>query len=103
MKYSYIWKTLMDQGLLMTGGSDCPVETYDPLKGIHAAVNRQDIDGNPEGGFMAKEKLSLYQAFCLFTKNIHYATGNQDNLGNLVISSCSDRILLLLIQKIYLN
>jgi predicted amidohydrolase YtcJ len=90
MKYSYIWKTLIDQGFLMTGGSDCPVETYDPLKGIHAAVNRQDIDGNPAGGFMAREKLSVYQAFSLFTKNIHYATGDQNNLGTLETGKFGD-------------
>ena len=83
MKYAYIWKTLMEDGLLMTGGSDCPVESYDPIKGIHAAVNRQDIDGNPPNGFRPEEKLSVYQAFSLFTKNMHYATGDESVLGTL--------------------
>lgn len=46
-KGTYAWKTLQDAGMIITGGSDCPVETYDPIKGIYAAVTRKDFDGYP--------------------------------------------------------
>lgn len=77
-------------GLLQTGGSDCPVETYEPLKGLYAAVNRQDMDGYPEHGFLPEEKLSVYEALCMFTKNVHYATGQEDVLGTLEIGKFAD-------------
>jgi hypothetical protein len=94
MKDAYIWKTLWQEGLLLTGGSDCPVESYDPLKGIHGAVNRQDEKGFPEEGFVPEEKLSLYQGFSLFTRNIPYATGQQDMLGTLEVGKLGDFVIL---------
>src|SRR5665648_400918 len=94
IKNSYLWKTMMDAGLMMAGGSDCPVESYEPLKGIYAAVTRQDFKGYPEGGWEPEEKLSVYEAVCLFTKNIAYTTGDQDVLGTIEINKYADLVLL---------
>nr|WP_312578297.1 amidohydrolase [Sedimentibacter sp.] len=94
LKYAYCWKTMMDAGLIQTGGSDCPVEYFDPMKGIYAAVSRKDIEGYPQGGYMPTEKLSMYEAFSLFTKNVHFATGQQDKLGTLEIGKFADMVVL---------
>ncbi|MBK5262402.1 MAG: amidohydrolase, partial [Peptostreptococcaceae bacterium] len=94
VKTSYLWKTMMDAGLMMAGGSDCPVESYEPLKGIYAAVTRQDFKGYPEGGWEPEEKLSVYEAVCLFTKNIAYTTGDQDVLGTIENNKFADLVLL---------
>jgi hypothetical protein len=83
MADTYLWKTLMENGLILAGGSDCPVEEYDPLKGIYAAVTRQDGNGFPPGGWQPSEKLSVYEALCLFTKNIARTTGDEDVLGTI--------------------
>ncbi len=94
IKNSYLWKTMMDAGLMMAGGSDCPVESYEPLKGIYAAVTRQDFKGYPEGGWEPDEKLSVYEAVCLFSKNIAYTTGDQDVLGTIEVNKYADLVLL---------
>lgn len=86
----YALKSMAKAGLLQTGGSDCPVEMYEPLKGLYAAVNRQDMDGYPEHGFLPQEKLSVYEALCMFTKNVHYATGQEDVLGTLEVGKFAD-------------
>lgn len=78
---SYLWETLTDAGFILAGGSDCPVESYDPIKGIYAAVTRQDLSGFPPGGFLPREKLSVYEAVCMFTKNVACTTGDEDVLG----------------------
>lgn len=93
-KKSYCWKTLMNEGLIQTGGSDCPVEYFDPMKGIYAAVSRKDMDGYPEGGFSPKEKLSTFEAFSLFTKNVHVATGQENKLGTLEIGKFADMVVI---------
>ncbi|WP_324822624.1 amidohydrolase [Sinanaerobacter sp. ZZT-01] len=90
IKGAYCWKTLKDEGLIQTGGSDCPVESFDPMKGIYAAATRMDFDGQPEGGYYPEERLSVYDAFCLFTKNVHAATGQQDKLGTLESGKFAD-------------
>lgn len=94
VKSSYTWKTHKDAGLIQTGGSDCPVETFDPIMGIYAAVARADKDGLPFGGYYPKEKLSVYEAIEVFTKNVHYATGQQDVLGTLEIGKFADLVVL---------
>lgn len=39
---SYNWRRYEDLGVHQTGGSDCPVDTFDVLLGIQHAVTRQD-------------------------------------------------------------
>lgn len=94
IKTAYIWKTLANNGLLLTGGSDCPVESYDPIKGIHAAVMRQDLNGFPPEGWKSRERLTVYEAICLFSKNIAYATGDEDVLGTIEVNKFADLTIL---------
>jgi predicted amidohydrolase YtcJ len=49
-RYSYAWRSLLDTGALVAFGSDAPVESPNPLLGIHAAVTRQDENDMPDGG-----------------------------------------------------
>ena len=90
LKGSFALKTMENAGLIQTGGSDCPVETYEPLKGIYAAVTRQDMEGYPIEGFLPEERLSVYEALCMYTKNVHYATGQENVLGTLEIGKFAD-------------
>ena len=90
LKGSFALKTMEKAGLIQTGGSDCPVETYEPLKGIYAAVTRQDMEGYPIEGFLLEERLSVYEALCMYTKNVHYATGQESVLGTLEIGKFAD-------------
>jgi hypothetical protein len=85
---------MTDQGILLAGGSDCPVESYDPMLGIYAAVTRQDMNGFPPGGWEPNEKLSIYEAVCLFTKNIAYTSGDEDVLGTLEPNKFADFVVL---------
>ena len=90
LKGSFALKTMEKAGLIQTGGSDCPVETYEPLKGIYAAVTRQDMEGYPTEGFLQEERLSVYEALCMYTKNVPYATGQESVLGTLEIGKFAD-------------
>lgn len=90
LKGSFALKTMEKAGLIQTGGSDCPVETYEPLKGIYAAVTRQDMEGYPTEGFLPEKRLSVYEALCMYTKNVPYATGQESVLGTLEIGKFAD-------------
>jgi predicted amidohydrolase YtcJ len=80
-KQSYMWKTMAEKGLIETGGSDCPVESYNPIYGIYLAVTRCDFEGFPVGGYNPSEKVSTFDAVAMFTKNPHYATGQENIMG----------------------
>lgn len=94
VRTGFLWRTYQNHGLLMTGGSDAPVEKYNPMQGIYAAVTRQDIHGWPEGGMLPEERLSVYDALCLFSKNIPYATGDEAQMGTLEVGKFADMAVL---------
>ncbi len=65
---AYPWRSMLDKGILIGGSSDCPVETFDPVWGIHCAVNRTDADDLPSGGWHPEQKLTTAQAVDIFTR-----------------------------------
>ena len=94
MKDAYTWKRYIDEGFICTGGSDCPVESFDPWIGIYAAATRQDISGYPDGGWYPEELVSIYEAYCMFSRNVPYANGEQDYLGTLEEGKFADMIVI---------
>lgn len=90
---SYAWKTLMDHGVICAGGSDSPVEPVDPLLGIHAAVTRK-LPGETHDGWNAKEKLSMIDAFRLFTEFTAYATSEEILKGTISRGKLADMTVL---------
>lgn len=70
---AYAWRTFLDNGVLLALGSDFPVERPDPLLGFYAAITRQDLKGNPSGGWYPHQKLSRYETLVGFTHNGAFA------------------------------
>ena len=63
---SYSWKTLMDGGLSVSNGSDCPVELPDVMAGIQCAVTRKTLkDGL--GPYLPEEAFTVREAIDSFT------------------------------------
>ena len=62
---SYNWKTLMDLGVSVSNGSDCPVELPDVMKGIECAVTRTSLDGC--GPYLPDQAFSVQEALDSFT------------------------------------
>lgn len=88
-KTSYAWKSLMNAGVICAGGSDSPVEPVDPLLGIHAAVTRRK-PGEAHDGYNANEKLSMHDAFKLFTKMGAYPTNEETIKGTITRGKLAD-------------
>ncbi|HYG59057.1 MAG TPA: amidohydrolase, partial [Symbiobacteriaceae bacterium] len=80
---SYAWKSMREQGIVLCGGSDCPIEPLNIWYGIHCAVNRQDLNGYPGGGWNPAEKLPVAGALELYTTGAAYATFQETVLGSL--------------------
>jgi len=78
---SYNWKTLMDYGVNLSSGSDCPVESLSPAGNLYCAVTRKDYDGCPENGWLPEQKLSVHQALLGHTVNAAKAVGLQGKIG----------------------
>jgi hypothetical protein len=93
IKGGYAWKSLVTSGARIAGGSDFPVEPANPFYGLHAAVTRQDRDGQPPKGWYANEALTLQQAFAAFTAGAAYAGQQERSVGTLTPGKWADFIL----------
>jgi hypothetical protein len=80
---AYAWRKLKKAGAKLAGGSDFPVESENPLLGFYSAVTRQDLDGNPPGGWLPQEKLTRAEALALFTSDAAYAAFEEDRRGKI--------------------
>jgi len=93
LKGAYAWRTLLDQGTRIAGGSDFPVESDNPFFGLYSAVTRMDHDGKPPGGWHAEQAMTLEEAFRAFTLDAAYAEHNERNIGSLETGKWADFIL----------
>ncbi len=90
---AYAWKALLESGAELAGGSDFPVESPNPFFGIHAAVTRQDHEGEPPGGWLPEEKLGRQTALAMFTEGAARAAHQEASLGRLQPGYFADFIL----------
>jgi len=93
-RYAYAWRTLLDTGVRIPGGSDAPVESVAPLAGIYAAVTRQDRQGWPEGGWHPEQVVSREQALRMFTIDAAYAAFEENIKGSLAPGKLADMAVL---------
>jgi predicted amidohydrolase YtcJ len=83
LKGAYAWQTILKSGARMAFGSDFPVESPDPFPGLSAAISRQDIEGQPPGGWRPEERVSLPQAIDGFSRWAAYAGFAEGRIGSL--------------------
>jgi predicted amidohydrolase YtcJ len=81
LKNAYAWRDILDHGGYLINGSDCPVESANPFHGIYAAVSRQDLAGNPPGGFYPEHCLSREEALATYTVFGGRAAFQENNIG----------------------
>jgi predicted amidohydrolase YtcJ len=92
-RLAYAFRSLADAGASLAFGSDTPVETMDPLAGIHAAVTRRDARGQPASGWHAKERITLEAAIRAYTSGPALAV-RDDESGRIAPGCHADFIVL---------
>ncbi|MDQ3074705.1 MAG: amidohydrolase family protein [Pseudomonadota bacterium] len=90
---AYAWQTIARSGARLAFGSDFPVESPNPFPGLAAAVSRQDIEGQPAGGWRPQERVSFAAALAGFTRGAAYASFAEDRIGSLDAGKHADFIL----------
>jgi predicted amidohydrolase YtcJ len=91
---AYAWRSLMDAGVRLPGGSDFPVEPINPFLGIYAAVTRQDASGNPDGGWQGAQRLTVEEAVRAFTVEAAYAGRMETVTGSLSPGKLADFVVI---------
>jgi len=94
-KGAYAFKSLLDNGALLSFGSDWPgtsVALYHmhPKYLIYAAVARKTLTGEPEGGWFPEQRISVEEAIKAYTINNAYAAFEEDTRGSLKAGKLAD-------------
>lgn len=92
---AFPWRTLERAGARVTFGSDWPASiSFDPLRGIHNAVNRRTIDGKPENGWVPTERVSLTAALRAYTAAGAVASFEEAKKGQIAPGMLADLVVL---------
>lgn len=93
--YAYAWQSLLSNRARLIFGSDAPVESPNPLWGIHAAVTRRRADGSPSPqGWHPEQRLNTVEALQAYTTGPAYAAGMEERLGKLMPGFLADLVVL---------
>jgi predicted amidohydrolase YtcJ len=90
---AYAWRSMIAAGSPLAFGSDFPVESPNPFPGLAAAISRQDGEGQPPGGWLPEQRVTLEQALAAFTRGAAYAGFAEDRIGSLEKGRWADFIL----------
>lgn len=91
-KFAYMFNTLLNTGAKVVFGSDAPIESIDPWKGIHAAVCRRRIGA--EESWYPNERLTITEAISGFTCWAGYASYDENQKGSIEVGKLADMVVL---------
>ncbi|MEO8478324.1 MAG: amidohydrolase [Gemmatimonadota bacterium] len=87
---AYAWRTLLDMGVPVAGGTDAPVERGEPMIEFYAAVARKDLQGNDGPGWHPEEAVTRLQALRMFTWYPAFAAFAEDRVGTIEVGKRAD-------------
>jgi predicted amidohydrolase YtcJ len=88
---AYLWRSLIDAGVVVTNGTDTPVEDVDPIASFHASVTRVALDGTP---FYPDQRMTREEALASYTINNAYAAFEEDSKGSIAPGKLADIVVL---------
>ncbi len=77
-------RKIIDEGIVICGGSDSDLTPIDPIIGIHAAVNHP----------IQENSISVEEAVKMFTINAAYAVREENKKGSIEIGKIADLVIL---------
>lgn len=88
---SYLFRELWDLGVVVTNGTDVPVEDIDPIASFYGMVARVTSDGSV---FVPEQRLTRAEALQAYTLNNAYASFQERELGSITPGKYADIVVL---------
>ncbi len=92
---AYAIRALRDAGARLAFGSDSPVESFNPIVGMHAAVTRRRADGTPgPAGWYPQQRVTIEDAIRGYTIGAAWGGGMEREVGTLETGKLADLVVL---------
>ena len=85
---AYPWRSLLDAKVVVTNGTDAPVEDVDPLESFYASVTRKRLD-NPTP-FFPEQSMTRMEGLKAYTLSNAYAAFEETQKGSLEEGKLAD-------------
>jgi predicted amidohydrolase YtcJ len=93
-QFAFPFRSLLERGVIISGGSDMPIVSSDPLLGIDCLVNRR-LDPHPGARVLnERERLSVLDAIRVYTYNGAYAHFEEGVKGSIEEGKLADLAIL---------
>ncbi len=87
---AYAWRTLLDDGNMIAGGSDAPVEEGNPMIEFYASVARKDTTGFSAGNWHEELKMTRLEALKSLTIWGAHAAFEEELKGSIEVGKLAD-------------
>jgi predicted amidohydrolase YtcJ len=91
---AWVWHSIEATGGRLAFGSDWPVVTLSPWPGVENALTRQTTEGDPPGGWLPKERISLEDTIKAYTLGAAIAGRREKTEGSLEAGKLADLVVL---------
>jgi predicted amidohydrolase YtcJ len=93
-RWQYPFRSLVDAGARMAGGSDWPVTTANPLLEMEVAITRTDTDNRDGPALFPEERLTLDEALAAFTLGSAWVNHGETETGSIEVGKLADLAIL---------
>ncbi|MGH8203074.1 MAG: amidohydrolase family protein, partial [Steroidobacteraceae bacterium] len=87
---AYAWRSMMNAGVKIAGGTDAPVEAGDPRVEFYAAVARRTLEGFAGPDWGSDQVLTSDEALAILTANAAYAAFQEKERGSIEPGKLAD-------------
>lgn len=96
VKYAYAWRSFLNHGVPLAFGTDYPVESINPMRGLYAAITRMNEAGTQtfDAPNAQREKLTLTEALYAYTQASAFAEWRENIKGKLAPGFLADLVVL---------
>lgn len=98
---AFAWRTMIDNGIRLNIVSDWPgsfdrgnIAPINPMENLWYALTRQDVGGDPAGGWRPEQALTIEEAIRAYTINPAHTTHEQAIRGSITEGKLADLIVL---------
>ena len=85
---SYAWLSFLNKGVVLAFGTDYPVESVSPFRGLYAAITRKSENGKQE--YFPDQRLTIDQAIAAYTTGSAFAEFEEKEKGKIVPGMLAD-------------